>query len=134
MGNSSSSTKATPAPKESGQRAQPPRQVGPSAAERAQAEQVKIKRRTELFQLAQQYQVDTPEQAKDLDKAFDCYLEAARLGHPEAMEPLTRLGEEVSAAKQLTLGSFYGSFFHNPEKETYWREKASEVAEFRFKA
>ena len=127
MGNTSSNPKTAPAAKPQEQN---PQQI---AAAQAKAEQEKIERRTKAFRLAQLYQVDRPEQKKDIGLAFDFYIEAARLGHPEALAPLARLGEEVSATRQLALSSLYGAFFHNPAKHDYWRNKAQEVDEFKFK-
>ena len=64
--------------------------------------------------------------------AFHYYLEAAKLGHPDALPSLERLAEEMRADKQMALSQLYASFFNNPEKANYWCSKAKEVETFDF--
>ncbi|MFA5959813.1 MAG: ankyrin repeat domain-containing protein [Tatlockia sp.] len=80
------------------------------------------------FRLGQLYQL-TPQGVK---KAFHCYMKAATLGHYEALSPLERLAEDLSARKQHALSQLYCSFFPNQEKATFWHNKALEVEQFTF--
>ena len=85
-----------------------------------------------MFLLAQSHQLGHDGKKKDLKEAFNCYIKAAKSGHQEALPPLERLGEEMSAEKQLELSQVYGTFFHNKEKADYWRTKATEIEDFKF--
>lgn len=78
-----------------------------------------------MMRLGNYHQVD---QKKDPSLAFECYLKAAQLGAEDALIPLNRLGEEMSAEKQLLLSELYKSVFKNKEKANYWQEKATELA------
>jgi len=78
-----------------------------------------------MMKLGNYHQVD---QKKDPSIAFDCYLKAAQLGGEDALIPLERLGEEMSAEKQLLLSELYKTVFKNNEKANYWQEKATELA------
>ena len=77
--------------------------------------------------LGQFYQVEHPGVQKDLEIAFNFYLQAAQRGQLEALSPLDRLGEEVSAENQWALSKFYGRFFNDNEKANYWRNQAQEA-------
>ena len=79
------------------------------------------------FYLAQFYQVSHVGVVKNLTLSFDFYVRAARLGDQDARIPLERLGEEVSADKQMELSCICFSFFSDEERATYWREKANEA-------
>ena len=80
-----------------------------------------------MMRLGNYYQVD---HKKDDSAAFDAYLKAAHLGGEEALIPLERLGEEMSAEKQLLLSGLYKTIFKNAEKANYWEEKATVLAVF----
>lgn len=81
------------------------------------------------FRLGQLFQVALSDREKDAARAFLYYLQAAKLGHADALRPLERLGEEVKADDQLALSRFYesSSIFRNLEKASYWRRKHDEV-------
>lgn len=86
-----------------------------------------------FFLSAQTHQIAKARKEKSPEKAFNCYLKAAKLGHKEALPPLERLGEEMSAEQQIKLSHLYEKYFKNQERADYWREKATEVANFQFK-
>ncbi len=67
---------------------------------------------------------------KNLTLSFRFFLQAAKLGNQDALTPLERLGDEVSAENQLSLSNLYATFFHNNEKADFWRTKAIEVEHF----
>lgn len=77
-----------------------------------------------MMKLGNYHEVD---QKKDPSHAFDCYLKAAQLGSEDALIPLERLGEDMSAEKQLLLSELYKTVFKNNEKAHYWQEKATEL-------
>ena len=85
-----------------------------------------------MFLLAQSHQLGQNGKRKNLKEAFNCYIRTAKSGHQEALIPLERIGEEMSAEKQLELSQVYGTFFHNKEKADYWRAKATEIEDFKF--
>jgi TPR repeat protein len=85
------------------------------------------------FYLGQFYQVNHPGVQKEISLAFHFYLQAANYGSQDALRPLERLGDEVSAENQLALSQLYGTFFHNREKADYWCSKAVEVEQFNLK-
>lgn len=85
---------------------------------------------TASFYLGQFYQDSHENIPKSTQLSFFYYLNAVKQNHPDALIPLERVGEEVSAENQLKLSQLYGGFFHNREKADYWRSKAMEVEQF----
>ncbi|WP_028389137.1 tetratricopeptide repeat protein [Legionella fairfieldensis] len=79
------------------------------------------------FNLGDFYQIDHENIQANATLAFHAYLQAAKLGNHDALIPLERLGDEVSAENQRALSQLYGSFFHNREKALYWHTKAIEI-------
>lgn len=85
-----------------------------------------------IFLSAQYHQLGHNGQAKNLNKAFDCYITAAKLGREDALIPLERLAEDMSAENQMKLSKLYTAFFKNQERAVYWGTKAKEVDQFNF--
>lgn len=85
---------------------------------------VALKDKTAALDLGQRYQINS--ESLDLNASFDAYLEAVKLGEEEALVPLERLAQRVSAEKKLELSTVYQSLFHNDEKAAYWRSKSME--------
>lgn len=82
------------------------------------------------FRLGQLYQLNSPDFKKDVSLSFDAFLQAAKLGHPDALIPLERLAGNASSGQQSVLGQFYCSFFSNPQKASYWQTRAAESKQF----
>ncbi|MDP3270082.1 MAG: tetratricopeptide repeat protein [Legionella sp.] len=85
------------------------------------------------FLIAQYYQASIDSNPKGIELAFNHYLKAVEQGHPDALSSLERLGEEVSAEKQLLISQLYESLFKNHERASYWLSKSKEVDFFEFK-
>lgn len=79
-----------------------------------------------VLQLGHLYQISAGEIRSDKEQAFDCYMQAAQLRHPDALAPLERLGEEVDVSRQQALSQLY-RLFRDPEKERYWRTLSEEA-------
>jgi TPR repeat protein len=59
--------------------------------------------------------------------AFDCFIAAAKLGHPEALPILEGLGHEVDPTLQLKLGDLYQHLSPpNEYRAEYWYQEAAE--------
>ncbi|WP_218814160.1 tetratricopeptide repeat protein [Rickettsiella endosymbiont of Dermanyssus gallinae] len=72
-----------------------------------------------VFQLGLQCQSDNKE------KAFDCFIKAAQLGHSEALLILDRLAHEMNPDKQLQLFNLYRTPpFSDQNKALYWCQQA----------
>lgn len=80
------------------------------------------------LRLGQLYQVDHDGTKRNMNKAWDFYVQAAINGSQEAIAPLERLGEDVDAHRQRQIGDLYNlSFFKNPAKTAHWYSKAKET-------
>ncbi|MFH1334696.1 MAG: tetratricopeptide repeat protein [Pseudomonadota bacterium] len=82
------------------------------------------------FHLGQLYQVDYPGVQRDIEKAFQYYLQAARASarQQEALVSLERLGNEVSAELQRKFGELY-EVLQNHEKAKFWYQTAADVGD-----
>lgn len=80
------------------------------------------------MKLAELYEFGSVGILIDLNKAFDYYMKAAKMGQRDALAPLERLGEGMSVERQMELSSAYGRFFGDQDAASYWREIASEAA------
>ena len=79
--------------------------------------------------LAQLTLSGTEGREKEVNSAFSAYLQAAQYGNDKALNSLERLAEKASPSQQLALSQLYGTFFHNPEKASYWRDKSHEATQ-----
>lgn len=84
------------------------------------------------YALGQFYEIDHEGVPKNRTRSFHAFLQAAKQGKNEALIPLERLGNKVSAKEQIELSKIYVSFFYNQEKADYWKNKANEVGSFKF--
>jgi TPR repeat protein len=92
----------------------------------------KLRNNKAAFALGHFFQLDHPGIKNNPERAFDYYLEAAKLGHHEVFPVLDRLGEEMNTERQKKLSLMYSSF-NNSYKAAYWQNKAAEVASFQLK-
>lgn len=83
------------------------------------------------MQLGRFYLVDHGEIKKNPEKAFSCLMKATTLGHPDSLNPLETLADEMGSQAQFALADFYRSRL-NHEKAAYWKTKASEETLFEF--
>lgn len=116
----------------SGNNSQPDRINSLSAQRNTNTKQADAAAAEAILALAQSHQLGKNGHVKNLNEAFHCYIKAAKSGHPDALSPLERIGDDMSAEKQLELSKLYGTFFNNQERAEYWRNKASEIADFKF--